>query len=160
MVIYNYGGVLALRATLEYVEILDQSEILTAMILQSDIMRAYKDAYRSLQQNEEAQYLIKEFLKAKDLYEDVQRFGRYHPDYKDIMKTVRRTKRKMDMNNFVAAFKVAERNLQRFLDEISEYIAKSVSDHIMVPKDDLALTDGGCASGGCGTGNQCGCQAS
>src|SRR5690625_3310963 len=96
----------------------------------------------------------------KDQYEDVQRFGRYHPDYQEIMKNIRSSKRKMDMNEFVAAFKVAERNLQRFLDEISEYIARSVSDTIMVPKEDLALSDSGCSSGSCGSGGTCGCQAS
>lgn len=142
---------------MEYVEILDKSEELTAMILQSDVMVDYRFAYQTLQNNEEAQRLIQAFLNIKDHYEDVQRFGRYHPDYNEIMSTVRSAKRKMDMHQSVAAFKIAERNLQRFLDEISEYIAKSVSDNVMVPKEDMALSDSGCSSGGCGTGAGCGC---
>lgn len=141
---------------MEYVEILDRCDELTTMILQSDIMAEYNHAYNTLQNNDEAQRHIQSFLNIKDHYEDVQRFGRYHPDYNEIMSNVRRTKRKMDMHESVAAFKVAERSLQRFLDEISEYIAKSVSDTIMVPKEGLALSDGGC-SGGCGTGSGCAC---
>ncbi len=147
-------------ATLEYVNILDHTDRITKMILQSDVMSQYEYAYRTLQEDEEAQRLISAFNNIKEHYEDVQRFGRYHPDFNEIMKNVRSTKRKMDMNSSVAAFKIAERELQRFLDEISDYIAKSVSEHIMVPKDGLALTDGGCATGGCGSGGSCGCQAS
>lgn len=147
-------------ATLEYVKILDKSEELAKMILQSDVMNEYKEAKTLLNNDKYAQQLIKAFQDIKEQYEEVERFGRYHPDYNEVMKTVRSAKRKMDMNEYVAAFKVSERNLQRFLDGISEQIAKSVSDHIIVPKDDLAFTDGGCASGSCGTGASCGCQAS
>ncbi|HLR80316.1 MAG TPA: YlbF family regulator [Bacillota bacterium] len=145
-------------ATLEHVEILDQSEFLGRMIIQSDVMEAYQAAHKNLRADREAQKLIHAFIEIKKHYEDVQRFGRYHPDYREIMKKVRLTKRKMDMNEKVALFKVAERNLQKLLDEISEYIAHSVSEQIMVPKDGLALSDGGC---GCGSGSGgCGCQVS
>lgn len=147
-------------ATLEYVEILDQADVVIHKLLQSETLKEYKDAHHALQQNDDAQHLVQMFRRMKDQYEDVQRFGRYHPDYNEIIKNVRSAKRKMDMNEYVAAFKVAERNLQRLLDDISEYIAKSVSDHIIVPKDDVALSDAGCSSGGCGTGGSCGCQAS
>lgn len=145
--------------TLEYVDVLDRSEQLGKMVLQSDIMEAYQRARYSLNTDKEAQQLIKAFNDIKVHYEDVQRFGRYHPDYNDIMKNVRSTKRNMDMNSKVAAFKVAERNLQRFLDDISEIIASSVSDQIKVPKDGAALTDSGCSGGGCGTGGSCGCAS-
>lgn len=152
-------GCIFLIATLEYVDILDQTDQLTEMILESEVMKEYQRTYKTLQNDEEAQLLIKKFNDIKEHYEDVQRFGRYHPDYNEIMKNVRSSKRKMDMNQSVARFKVAERQLQRFLDEISEYIANSVSEHIIVPKDGIAL-DSGCSTGGCGSGGSCGCQAS
>lgn len=145
-------------ATLEHVEILDQSQFLGQMILQSDVMEDYQKARQDLQKDSEAQKLIQAFKHIKKHYEDVQRFGRYHPDYREVMKKVRMTKRKMDMNEKVAHFKVAERNVQKLLDEISEYIARSVSDSIIVPKDGATLSDSGC---GCGSGNSgCGCQVS
>ncbi|MDY0396280.1 YlbF family regulator [Virgibacillus halophilus] len=97
---------------------------------------------------------MKAFNHIKEEYEEVQRFGRYHPDYNEIMKAVRTNKREMDMNDKVAAYKVAERNVQNLLDEVSEYIALSISDQIKVPKDGAALTDG------CGGGGSCGCKAS
>lgn len=153
-------GVRKMIATLEYIDILDKTDVVSRMIIASDVMNEYKNAYDTLQNDQEAQQLIRAFNRMKEHYEDVQRFGRYHPDYNEIMKNVRSTKRKMDMNPYVAAFKIAERNLQTFLDEISEQIAHSVSEHIIVPKDGLALTESGCSSGGCGSGGSCGCQAS
>jgi len=142
-------------ATLEYSSILDMSEELSNMILQSEVMKTYEDAHRTLQNNEEAQKLIMAFNDIKEHYEDVQRFGRYHPDYNEIMKAVRSTKRKMDMNEAVAKYKIAERDIQRLLDEVSGYIALSVSDQIKAPVDGAALTDHGCGSGG-----SCGCNVS
>lgn len=142
-------------ATLEYADILDTSEELAGMVLQSDVMKDYELARRTLRDDKEAQELITAFNDIKGHYEDVQRFGSYHPDYNEIMKTVRTTKRKMDMNETVAKFKVAERNLQRLLDEISSYIALSASEQIKAPIEGAALTDHGCGSGG-----GCGCKVS
>lgn len=138
-------------ATLEYADILDMSEELSDMVLHSDIMKTYENARETLRTDEEAQKLITAFNDIKEHYEDVQRFGRYHPDYNEIMKTVRTAKRKMDMNEAVARYKVAERDLQRLLDEISSCIALSASEQVKAPVDGAALTDHGCgSSGGCG----------
>ncbi|MEW9676582.1 YlbF family regulator [Lentibacillus sp. L22] len=141
--------------TMEYVDILDRAESLGQIVLKSDVMEAYMRSRYEMENNKEAQQLIQAFTNIKSHYEDVQRFGRYHPDYNQIMKQVRQTKRAMDMHEKVAAYKVAERNLQKLLDEISQYIAESVSKDIKAPKDGAALSDGGCGSGG-----KCGCRAS
>src|SRR5690554_5853514 len=128
-------------ATMEYVSILDNAEKLGEMVFQSEVMEDYLEKKLEMEQDAEAQKLIKAFNHIKDHYEDIQRFGRYHPDYQEIMKKVRSTKRAMDMHDTVAAFKVAERNLQSLLDEISSYVATSVSEQIKVPKDGALLTD-------------------
>ncbi len=143
-------------ATMEYVSILDHAERLGKIVFESEVMEDYLEKKAALEQDEEAQKLIKAFNDIKEHYEDIQRFGRYHPDYHEIMKNVRTTKREMDMHESVAAFKVAERNLQSLLDEISEQIAYSVSEQIKVPKDGAFLTDSGC---GCGSGGSCGCAS-
>lgn len=141
--------------TLDFVNVLDRSELLGNMIIKSAEMEVYKKARKELDEDNEAQKLIKAFTDIKNDYEDVQRFGRYHPDYNEIMRNVRMRKREMDMNEKVAQFKIAERNLQKLLDEISQTIAHSVSNQIKVPIDGAALTDGGCGHGGA-----CGCKAS
>jgi len=147
-------------ATLEHVDILDQAEQLGKQILQSEVVLQYKQKKKALQRDEKAQQLIKNFIAIKDDYDDIQRFGRYHPDYSEIMQRVRSTKRKMDLNDKVADYKVAERHLQAFLDEISELIAFSVSSKIMVPKDGSFLNSSSCGVDGCGSGGACSCQAS
>lgn len=145
-------------ATMEIVDLLDRSETIGQMVLHSETMQQYQEAKFALEQDKEAQRLIKSFADMKDHYEDVQRFGRYHPDYNSIMKQVRTVKREMDMHETVARFKRAERNIQKLLDEISESVAFSVSQQIKVPKNGMALTDTGC-SGGCGSGGSCGCAS-
>lgn len=145
-------------ATMEIVDLLDRSEGIGRMVMNSDTMYNYKRAKWELEEDKEAQRLIKQFTDMKEHYDDVQRFGRYHPDYSTIMKKVRSVKREMDMHEKVALFKKAERELQKLLDEISEKVAFSVSEQIKVPKNGMALTDSGC-SGGCGSGGSCGCAS-
>lgn|SRR5690625_3032704 len=147
--------------TLEHVDILDKSESLAKMILQSEVIKQYEEAYIALKQNETAQRLIRSFTMMKERYEEVERFGRYHPDYVEIMKEIRSVKREMDMHPLVANFKRKERESQRFLDDISETIAYSVSEQIIVPRDDrFADSSGsGCGTGGCGSGGSCNCSA-
>lgn len=142
-------------ASMEYVDILDRAEFLGGMVLKSDVYEEYDHARQAMENDDEAQQLINAFNDIKSHYEDVQRFGRYHPDYNQIMKEVRSTKRAMDMHEKVAAYKIAERNLQKLLDEISEYVSESVSTDVKAPKDGAALTDSGCGSGG-----NCGCNVS
>ncbi|MFC4404687.1 YlbF family regulator [Gracilibacillus xinjiangensis] len=144
-------------ATMEIVDILDKSETLGQIVLQSDVKLAFDEAKNKMNKDKEAQNLIKKFNQMKDLYEEVERFGRYHPDYSTIMKDIRAAKREMDMHETIAAYKVAETQLQQLLDEISQILAYSVSDKVKVPKDGALLTDGGC---GCGSGGGCGCNAS
>ncbi|MCA0969395.1 YlbF family regulator [Halobacillus litoralis] len=145
-------------ATMEIVDLLDRSEVIGEMVMNSDTMHEYQQAKLALENDKEAQRLIRQFSDMKEHYEDVQRFGRYHPDYNSIMKKVRSVKREMDMHEKVATFKKAERQVQKLLDEISETVAFSVSEQIKVPKNGMALTDTGC-SGGCGSGGSCGCAS-
>src|SRR5690625_4067483 len=138
---------------MEHINMLDKADELSQLILQSEVMHEYRVASNALENDEEAQSLIKAFTHIKEHYDDVQRFGHYHPDFREIMQNVRSTKRKMDMNHFVASFKLAERNLQRFLDDGRECIARSASEQVVVPREGLALQDGGWARGRCRTGS-------
>lgn len=143
---------------MEIVDTLDKSEALGQMVLESDVMQNFYRAKELMENDPKAQKLIHYFMGIKDSYDEVERFGRYHPDYSKIMKEIRVAKREMDMHETVAAYKMAETNLQNLLDEISQLVAFSVSDKVKVPLDGAALTDGGC---GCGSGSSgCGCQVS
>lgn len=144
---------------MEHVYILDKTEELGKMILESEVMHRYKRAHSTLYNDKTATQLIHSFNSMKNQYEEVERFGRYHPDYAKVMREVRSIKREMDMHPYVAELKLKERELQRFLDDISEMIAASVSEQIMVPREDSLYESQGCTTGNCGTGQACSCSA-
>lgn len=146
-------------ATLERVKILDTAEELAEMIIHSTVAEVYRQCLYIMQTNKETQEKIRKFVKLKDLYEEVQRFGRYHPDYKKINTEVRLAKREMDMDEHVAAFKRAETELQNLLDEISVMIGRSVSESVKVDTGNPFFQTGSSCSSGCGSGGSCSCSA-
>ncbi|HEY4553760.1 MAG TPA: YlbF family regulator, partial [Bacillaceae bacterium] len=141
------------------IEIIEKAEWIAEMVISSDAAERYRFFYHILHNDPVTRKKIAAFVKMKDLYEDVQRFGRYHPDYKRIMKETRELKREMDLDENVANFRRAEMELQTLLDQISVLIGKSVSDHIKVPTGNPFFDSGSSCGGGCGTGGGCGCSA-
>ncbi|MDS8771844.1 YlbF family regulator, partial [Streptococcus pneumoniae] len=66
-------------------------------------------------------------------YEEVQRFGKYHPDYKRVMKQIRVDKRRLDLNEKVAELRLAENELQDLMDQVSFILGRSVSEAVKIP---------------------------
>ncbi|SER58886.1 YlbF family regulator [Psychrobacillus sp. OK032] len=146
--------------TNEWATIMDQSDLLCTMVLSSEQFYHYLDAHRAVYTNSNLVREINHFTKLKDQYEEVQRFGKYHPDYSKVMKDIRVTKRKLDMVDEVATLKVAENELQDLLDEVSLLIGKSVSEGVKVPVSNPFFASSGSSCGsGCGTGGACSCSA-
>ncbi|MEK4629673.1 MAG: YlbF family regulator [Solibacillus sp.] len=145
--------------TSDWVFILDEVDELSAMILSSEQAQKLRLAFNAVYEDAELSATIKAFQRLKDQYEDVQRFGKYHPDYNTIMKRMRTEKRQLDMNERVAALKVAENDYQDLLDEISLIIGHSVSEAVKVPVSNPFFTSGSSCGTGCGTGGGCSCSA-
>lgn len=145
-------------ATSERIELIERAEELAEKILQSDLAEHYRLCLYKLQTNDEAQKKIRHFVKLKSLYEEAQRFGKYHPDYKRVMLEMRTAKREMDLDPVVAAFKLAENDLQALLDEVSVLIGGAVSKNIKVPTGNPFFETSSCG-GSCGSGGSCGCSA-
>lgn len=135
-------------------QMVDQAYKISDLIQDSQPMREYLRAKETMEKDPEAQKLIRDFQRKKDAYEEVQRFGKYHPDFKTITKDVRKFKRKVDMHPTIADFKQAESALDELLHTVANTLAVSVSDEIKVPSDNPFLDKSG---GGCGTGGSCGC---
>jgi len=146
-------------ATLERIELLEKAEQLAKMILASDIAEQYQLCLYKLQNNKETQQKINRFVNLKEHYEEVQRFGKYHPDYKKVMSQIREVKREMDLDPYVANFKVAENDLQYLLDEVGMLVAGAVSEQIKVPTSNPFFETHSSHGGGCGSGGSCGCSA-
>lgn len=85
-------------ATVERLQLLDFAEELGKMIVESDVAEEYRRCFYHMQQDEKAQQLIRRFVQLKERYEEVQRFGKYHPDYKEVTKQVREAKRELDLH--------------------------------------------------------------
>lgn len=142
----------------EWVTILEHAEELADYILSSEVIEEYNKCYQAVYSNDILVKSIKEFTEMKERYDEVQRFGRYHPDYSHVMKEIRLQKRALDMNEQVAALRLAENDVQFLYDEVGSIIAKSVSDSVKVPAGSAFFADSSCDSG-CGTGGSCSCSA-
>ncbi|MFF0826982.1 YlbF family regulator [Brevibacillus sp. NPDC003359] len=145
--------------TLEAVDmtqLIMESHELSTMINQSSEVSEYLEAKRQMEADEEVQRLLVVFEAKKEQYEDVQRFGKYHPDYNHISKEVRELKRSIELRDSVQAFKRAEDALDELLYQVSRTIAHSVSETIKVPSNNPFLEAQG---SGCGTGGSCGCNS-
>ena len=145
--------------TSEWVFILDEVDELSAMILSSQEAQNLRQTTKAVYEDAELSAKIKAFQRLKDQYEDVQRFGKYHPDYHTIMKDIRTEKRQLDMNEKIATLKLAENEYQDLLDEISLIIGHSVSETVKVPVSNPFYATGSSCGSGCGTGGGCSCSA-
>lgn len=142
---------------METIELTEQSEKLAQMIIYSELGEEYRQALYCMKQDKEAQEIIGRFTEIKEQYEEVQRFGKYHPDYKAVRKQMRECKLALDMNDVIYRYKKAENAIQGILDEVSVMIGESVSPSIKVPTGNPYFDSQGC-SGGCGSGGSCGCK--
>ncbi|RST75379.1 YlbF family regulator [Siminovitchia acidinfaciens] len=146
-------------ATLERIKIIENAETLGKIIRETDIAERYRFYYHKLREDLSTRQKIEAFVKMKELYEDVQRFGRYHPEYKEITRKTRELKREMDLDDNVANFRKAENDLQSLLDQVSVIVGQAVSANIKVAAGNPFFDTGSSCGGGCGTGGGCGCSA-
>ncbi|PCX45875.1 YlbF family regulator, partial [Listeria monocytogenes] len=102
-----------------------------------------------------AHLLYQAFLKSKDQYDDVMRFGKYHPDYKRIMMETRQRKRAYEMLPVVMEYKTKEVALQNLIDEVLTKIAFAVSENVKIEAGNPFFQTG---HNGCATGGSCNCS--
>ncbi|OIK15169.1 YlbF family regulator [Bacillus sp. MUM 13] len=146
-------------ATIERADILQSADELAQMVIQSELGENYFQSLYNMRNDSEAQRKIREFSSLKDLYEEVQRFGKYHPEYKRVNLEIRHSKRDMDLHPTIAEFKRAETELQGILDEMSLKIGQAVSFNIKVPSGNPFFESQSRCGGGCGSGGSCSCSA-
>jgi cell fate (sporulation/competence/biofilm development) regulator YlbF (YheA/YmcA/DUF963 family) len=142
--------------SLNQFELLEESLSLAEMVANSSIALEYKKSKHILGQDKHAQEMIARFAEMKEKYEEVQRFGKYHPDFHTVSAQVRTLKRELDFHENIANFKKAEKELEKLLIECSRILAHSVSEQIKVPTGNPFFDENSC-SGGCGSGGSCGC---
>ncbi len=145
--------------TYEWAEITDFADELSQMILQSEQADLYREAYRSVYNDKNLAGDIQAFARLKDQYEEVQRFGKYHPEYTRVMKQIRVDKRQLDLNEKVANLRLMENELQDLMDQVSFIIGRSVSEAVKIPSSNPFFSSDSSCGGSCGTGGGCSCSA-
>ena len=146
-------------------EVLIETYELVDLIIQSEAMENYLSYKEALNQDAEVQELKKQLAKAKVAYEEVNRFGQYHPDYHQAKEKVDQILSDLDRNETIKKYKEAERALDKLLYQVAETLAHSISPSILVPRNDSLMKDDSlsCTTGGCGTcslGNSCAIKVS
>jgi cell fate (sporulation/competence/biofilm development) regulator YlbF (YheA/YmcA/DUF963 family) len=140
------------------VNILQEADQFSEMIVSSDVFQHYIQIKQEVQHDKEAQVMLEDFQALKEKYAEVQRFGKYHPDFRETSSAVREFKRKLDTHPLISAYKTAEKELENLLNEISQTIAFAVSKDIKVPTGNPFFDQATSCSGGCGSGGSCGCN--
>ncbi|WP_420819444.1 YlbF family regulator [Paenibacillus thalictri] len=140
--------------TLDMSAILMQAYSMGDMVNNSAEMADYLYWKSRKESDPQVEPLVRLLNKKKELLEETERFGHFHPNYHEALDDVNAILAQLDMIESVRRFKEAEERLDDMLYTISDMIAKSVSDTIKVPGNKL-ITGGGCSSGGSCSG-KCG----
>lgn len=146
-----------MTTTMTDVNILQESHDFSELILTSDVFNNYISIKKQVQHNSDTQEMLQHFQGLKEKYEEVQRFGKYHPDFRKITSEVREYKRKLDTYPLIAEYKESEKELESLLNEVCQIIAHSVSSEIKVPSGNPFFDQSSSCAGGCGSGGSCGC---
>jgi cell fate (sporulation/competence/biofilm development) regulator YlbF (YheA/YmcA/DUF963 family) len=131
-------------------EVLMYAYELGDMINQSVNVSDYLYWKSQVEAHPEIQSLVKKLEAKKELFDETQRFGHFHPDFHAAKENVQLVEAQLESYQEVVNFKLAEKNLDDLLHQMSETIAFSVSDTIKVPSNDPAPK-------GCGSGGSCSC---
>lgn len=119
--------------TLDMTEILLDAYQLADQINESEEVKTYLHCQKRVQEDPEAQTIIREFQKVKELFAEAQRFGRFHPNYHEAKEQAQSYQKKMRTHPVIGAYLEAEEKLDRLLHEVSLTIAHAVSESIKVP---------------------------
>jgi len=79
--------------------------------------------------------LINEFNNIKIKYDEVSKYGKHHPDLKEVQLALAKTKEQLFTNKVISEYKKLEKEVQKVLDEVSRKIAGSVSPKIKHPNE-------------------------
>ncbi|WP_151734774.1 YlbF family regulator ['Paenibacillus yunnanensis' Narsing Rao et al. 2020] len=137
--------------TVDMTEVLTYAYELGDMINQSAEVADYLYWKSRVNGNPDIQSMVRRLQAKKELFEETQRFGHFHPNYHAAKDEVAAVEKDLEQFEEVVRFKQAENALDDMLHTMSETIAFAVSDSIKVPSNDPN------PKGGCGSGGKCSC---
>jgi len=93
------------------------------------------ELHKVVEFDENIKVLIAQFKKANKQYDEVKKYGEYHPDLQVIKRTFSEAKVALYQHPTVAEYKQLEQLLQKQLDHISATIAQSITTKIKHPNE-------------------------
>ena len=116
-------------------KILEKTYELIDDIKSSDSYKRLIDLDSQIKTNPELVSLTGSFNKIKIKYDEVSKYGKYHPDLKTVQLELSSKKEEVFTNETIKEYKKLEKDLQNRLDHISKEIANSVSSKIKHPNE-------------------------
>lgn len=116
-------------------ELLLDAYELAERIKQSDEVDQYLLSQQHMQADPEASELIRGFHRLKEQFEEVTRFGIFHPNYHEAKERAIAYQTQLNGHPQIAQFLQAEEALNRLLFDVSKTLAHVVSDEVKVPND-------------------------
>ncbi|MFD2612904.1 YlbF family regulator [Paenibacillus gansuensis] len=141
------------QRTIDMSSLLMEAYQIGDLINASQEVRAYLQWKQAVDRSPAVREQVKAFEKKKELFEECQRFGRFHPEYHRAMEEMKEAQLELDAIEEVREFKLAEKALDDLLHEVSTTIAHAVSASVKVPSNDPLPKGGGCSTGGGCSGN-------
>ncbi|WP_232699634.1 YlbF family regulator [Brevibacillus daliensis] len=139
---------------LDMASLLSATDELAMMMIQSREVNEYLTAKQAMESDQEVSSHIRLFNQKKQAYEEVQRFGKYHPDFHKVTGEIRSLKQSYEQLPTVITFKLAEDKLDQLLYQVGRTVADSISSEVKVPSNNPIRE---AMASGCGTGGSCGC---
>ncbi|UVI30964.1 YlbF family regulator [Paenibacillus spongiae] len=125
------------------------------MINCSEEVADYTRWKNAVEQDSEIQKAVVAFAKAKQSFEECERFGHFHPDYHAALEVVNKEQQQLDAFDVVRRFKEAESRIDDLLYRVSMTIANAVSESIKVPSNNPLPAKKSCGSDTCTGSGTC-----
>ncbi|MGX6961490.1 YlbF family regulator [Vagococcus xieshaowenii] len=118
--------------TEETIRVEEKTRTLITTITQSETLNELVTRRTVIEQSNEINKKVKQFIEAKEAFEKVEAYGKFAPDYTEKRRHMRKMKRELDTNEAVMDYRISESDLQETLDLISYQLAQIVSPDIKI----------------------------
>ena len=116
-------------------EIIEKTYELIDEIKSSSDYRELVKLKQDMKENSEILQLIENFGQLNDKFNEVSKYGQYHPDLKKVQVELSAAKETLYNHKTVKEYKILEKKLQKIMDHISMSLAKTVSHKIKHPNE-------------------------
>lgn len=116
-------------------EIIEKTYELVEEIKSQDSYKRILVLKKEIQKSPDIKQLIETFQTLNLKFEEVSKYGKYHPDLKVVQRDFSHAKTKLYTNSVVKEYKKLEKELQKDLNLISTEIAVAISSKIKHPNE-------------------------